>query len=148
MIFSYFSFSLYTILLYYNPLGLMGLTGSSVKSFNFYSEPTSEQEILDRCEDKNLKRTFNCFKNNIETFYLYNETDDSIETDFDYLKEFGGDCKDWTDIYSRLCNETNYYCRTVNILNSAKIGHALLLVSDETGYCLVDQLNIWCAVNE
>ncbi len=107
-------------------------------------EPKSINEILDRCKNRELPETAHCFKNNIKTFYSYEITDDAISKNFTAIKKYGGDCKIWSELYEEICDKTDFYCRTLRFSTSEGKGHAIFVMSDETGYCTIDQLNVKC----
>lgn len=114
--------------------------------FNIKPVPQSELEITNDCQDLNLKKTSYCFRNNIDKIFKYELTNDSIDLTFDELVDKGGDCRNWALLYESLCEQTDYYCKYVSVMNKIKTGHAFLIMSGEDGYCVLDQININCVL--
>jgi len=101
----------------------------------------SQEEISDynQCSNLNLEQTAECLKNYISTFYNYTIRSDKERTIED-IKENGGDCYDYNKLYERLGKELGFdtYSYRIALGNSF---HRVALISDETGYCLLDQLH-------
>jgi len=101
----------------------------------------SQEEIVDydQCNNLNLEDTSNCLKNYISTFYNYTIRSDKERTIED-IKENGGDCYDYNKLYERLGNELGFDTYSYKIAIGDTF-HRIALISDETGYCLLDQLH-------
>jgi len=135
--------------------------------------PNSEEEILNNCEGLGLENTSLCFRDNIKTFFRYDETEpiyilnsigeDSLENTYDgvltitptnikiidYLKENGGICREWSLFYLKLCKKTNFKCEQVRrsgVLNVFP-SHIYTIMYDDKNYCELDQLTIKCGEN-
>ena len=127
-------------------------------SFLYYSVPLlfkdrgtisqSESEIVSECSRyDSLNGKVACLQKNINSFYIYNLTDDKMELSLEDLKERGGDCKDWSELYVRLGErmglEGNYY-KFVPGGEDGKFSHALAFLSENEGFCIIDGKDIWC----
>jgi hypothetical protein len=136
-------------------------------------EPQYLYQITYDCQNLDLFNTSYCFRDNIRTFFNYDSDgvkifeDDgilkiktrknnslSIEVSnknlLDYLKENGGDCTEWSLLYEKLCEKTEYDCDKVingGIFNVFP-GHEYAVMYNETHYCKLDQLNIKCGENK
>ena len=101
----------------------------------------SQEEITDwiECENLNLEKTSECLKEYISTFFNYTIRSDEIRTIED-IKENGGDCYDYNKLYERLGKELGFDTYSYRIALGDSF-HRIALISDETGYCLLDQLH-------
>jgi len=103
----------------------------------------SQEEITikdyNQCENLNLTETSNCLRVYISTFYNYTIRSDKERTIED-IKENGGDCYDYNKLYERLGNELGFDTYSYKIAIGDTF-HRIALISDETGYCLLDQLH-------
>ena len=127
-------------------IGLM-ITMSVILGFmvhNIYDEwklnEVSQEKIVDydQCNNLNLEDTSNCLRNYISTFYNYTTRSDKERTIED-IKENGGDCYDYNKLYERLGKELGFDTYSYRIALGDSF-HRVALISDETGYCLLDQL--------
>lgn len=133
-------------------------------------QPSSIEEINYRCKNLNLENTSNCFKSNIATFFNYSSASSrdlefkiennklyaisdleeiEITNIFNELKEDGGNCVEWSYLYYKLCQETDYDCALImnEGLFNVFYGHEYAVMYDETNYCKLDQLSISCGEN-
>lgn len=99
----------------------------------------SAEEILEymQCKNLSLEETADCLRDYISTFYNYTIRSDEIRTIAD-IRENGGDCYDYNKLYERLGKELGFDTFSFRI----KMGdsyHRVAFISDETGYCLLDQ---------
>lgn len=108
--------------------------------------PNSEQEIVDNCKNLNLQESAYCLRDNVETFFVYNITDDKYQ-DVKTLKEKGGDCYNYAKLYDVLAIKLGFNSKTIHIDNG-EIDHRIEIVSDESGYCVIDLLNVVCWVED
>ena len=101
----------------------------------------SQEEISDynQCSNLNLEQTAECLKNYISTFYNYTIRSDKERTIED-IKENGGDCYDYNKLYERLGSGLGFDTYGYKIALGDSF-HRVALISDETGYCLLDQLH-------
>lgn len=106
--------------------------------------PQSEKEITESCSNLTLQDTARCLVGNIDTFYNFTITDDNEYRSLDDLKKVGGDCLDYSLLYNRLINQLGFYGshHIIDINNTS--GHAFATMSDEEGYCILDQTNYRC----
>ena len=108
-------------------------------------EPDTIEDIIVDCINLDLIKTSECLRDNIGTFYNYSITDDNIELSFKELKEFGGDCKDYSEIYNTLALRLDFDSKQVIIKNGVYY-HIFTVISDGTGYCILDQLSMGCSI--
>ena len=123
---------------------------------NIYDEwklnEVSQEKIVDynQCSNLNLEETSECLREYVSTFFNYTVRSDEIRSIED-IKENGGDCYDYNKLYERLGSELGFDTYSYRIALGDSF-HRIALISDETGYCLLDQLHkINCfrvAINE
>jgi len=104
---------------------------------------SSENSIRLNCANLSLEYTVDCLVENIKPIFNYTETSDTVFLKFEEIKERGGDCRDWTMLYSRLI-PTTFYKREVSMRADKKTSHIVLIISDSTGYCLLDMEDYDC----
>lgn len=109
-----------------------------------YTKPISIEQMSQRCSNMTLENFSECLTKNAGTFYLYNLTDDNINLTFAEIQTRGGDCNDWSKLYSVVINSTSYksYIALVNVreTNETITNHVFNIIADEKGYCIIDQL--------
>jgi len=102
---------------------------------------SSKQDIIEysQCRNLSLQETSECLRKYISTFYNYTIKKDKIRTIED-IKLNGGDCYDYNMLYDRLGEELGF--DTFNFRIGIGDGtHRIAIISDDTGYCLLDQLH-------
>jgi hypothetical protein len=102
----------------------------------------TEDDIVSNCSNMSLFRSSSCIVDKITPYFVYNITDDKLNLSFDELMSRGGDCKDWSELYKRLGKELGFYSTTTIMDVSSEKAHDVAILSDKTGYCLLDQLAI------
>lgn len=124
------------------------------------NEPTSFEDIINDCKNLDLEDTSICFRDNIKTFFKYDNDGVEIHYDksikyyvssntffisndtsdvFNYLRENGGECEEWTMFYEILFENTNY-----NYSKVYEDNHVYNLIKSDKEICLIDQLNVRC----
>ena len=131
--------------------GQQDIQFSSKSSFvpNYLNiQPESKEEIIVACSNLSLEQTAECLVNTVKTFYNYTLTDDGEVLDFEQLKTKGGDCRDYSLFYEDLGKSLGFYTRKFSIpLNTTVVPmtfHAFATISDDSGYCLIDQRTYTC----
>lgn len=93
------------------------------------------------CENLSLEETANCMRSYVEPFFKYTLTPDNMTLTVEEIKTRGGDCKDWSELYKKMTPEP-YYGNTLKFQTSDKTAHIVYVISDDEGYCILDQLTI------
>lgn len=101
--------------------------------------PSSEQEIIDDCANRTLKEAVSCLRDNINSFYFYRKNVDNNYLNFAEIKESGGDCKDWSELYNRLGEGLGFYSTLAPFPISEERGHVVSIISNATEFCVLDQ---------
>ena len=115
--------------------------------FNFFFSdiiPTSEDEIYNDCLNLSISDTARCFNKNIILIYNPRLILTPTNMSFEELTTSGGDCNDYTDLYMRLCERTNYSCKRVYVNEQELIYHVYLTMASPDGYCSLDQTSVHC----
>lgn len=132
---------------------LIGLIVTMVFMSNwFYQIPYSVQfkingytkeNALAVCSGKDLEKTALCLNSFVRGIFKYKETKDSLNIDFETLKEVGGDCYNYYLLYKELAQKLGFETEKVEVDVNAD-GHIWIVVYDETGRCSLDQKHIDC----
>lgn len=99
---------------------------------------------IDGCNNLSLENTAYCLRDNTREFYSYNLTQDIIKLSLEELKENGGDCKNWAEYYIDQASALGFNAMRPSILTGMKKAHTFAIISDDTGYCLIDQMVVDC----
>ncbi|MFZ5954866.1 MAG: hypothetical protein ACOYT4_00410 [Nanoarchaeota archaeon] len=113
-------------------------------NFNIKKVSSSEQEIIDNCKDKEIISASYCLKDNVKTFYKYKKTWDSNSLNFSELKENGGDCKNYAELYEKLGTQLGFNAEISKIKIDYTKAHAFTVLSNEDAYCVIDMLDVKC----
>lgn len=104
----------------------------------------SEIKDLEECKGLNLMETSNCLVRYTKTFYNYTVSPDTLKT-AEYIKEYGGDCFDYANLYVSMAEELGYHGTVSSFVLERPVGHAVAIISNKYGYCVLDQLtNPYC----
>ena len=129
----------------------MVIGSNNIENFVFQKDytpeqiPNSENEIVDNCKNLDLVESTYCLRDNVETFYFYNATKESY-SDIPTLQKNNGDCLNYAKLYSRLADKLEFDTKLVYVEESGEKVHVLPLISDNEGYCIIDDLKINCGV--
>ena len=83
--------------------------------------------------------------NEVYGFWKWNMSNIGNDLTIEELKEEGGVCWHYADYYfNKIVNETDFYVKKVRIKSNETISHEFTVVSNEEGYCVLDQIRNWC----
>ena len=124
------------------------LSKPKVIDFTPQTIPYSEQEIIDNCLNLDLLNSSICLRDNVKTFYIYNETDDEKARymSFEEIKKIGTDCGGYAYFYERLSENLGFESTTRKWdgLKDVFPGHRWAVIWDDKHYCRIDMLNVQC----
>lgn len=109
--------------------------------------PRSEYE---HCEGLPLTNTTICLRKWVSSWYKFTPTLDGTPISFEEFKEKGGDCGNYAELYKTIGKELGFKTKNIMIeiepvtLKSVGKGHVFTIISDDTGYCIIDQLRGYC----
>jgi len=101
-------------------------------------------ETPKQCENLTMKETAYCLNDYITSIYKYKIRKDIENPTLEELIEEGGDCEDWTELYMKYIDNLGFDVKGVIIKFGEDRGHTFAVISDGTGYCLLDQMVIDC----
>ena len=102
------------------------------------------EDIISGCGNQSLEASVACLNMNIRGIYKFNITDDSRNLTFEELKEYGGDCRDWSNVYESLAKELGYNVSSIVIRANNASKHRFAIIYNEEGYCSADQKDYHC----
>ena len=105
---------------------------------------TKNIETPEECINLSMVDSARCLNNYVNSIFKYKERPDIENPSLEELKTEGGDCLNWAELYSELGNDLGFNMEIPIIDLVGKYGHAFAVMSDETGYCLLDQTAIKC----
>lgn len=107
-----------------------------------FTEDKTEDKIIEdyrECINLSLEDTSFCLRDYIKGFYKYAPREDTIKS-LENIKKYGGDCMDWNFLLGRLGAELGFNSNIIDLKIEENKMHTIAIISDETGYCLLDQL--------
>lgn len=111
----------------------------------FYDDLSNKSADVRQCANKSVVDTAFCIKRYIDTFYNYvprNETNYSEgEGTLEDVKENGGDCSDYSGLFSEMAKELGYNSRIIELSREDRVyGHDFAIMYDAnlTAYCHFD----------
>ena len=105
---------------------------------------SKEVETPDQCANLSMMKTAHCLNDYVNSIFIYKETKDIEKLTLDELKEVGGDCKNWAELYMDFTEDLGFNAEGVVIYTSEESRHAFAVISDKTGYCILDQMSVEC----
>lgn len=116
--------------------------GVKVNTMGYEPQIDESYDVSDsiQCNNLTLAETANCLRDYVATFYKYNARSD-ILMPLEELKEKGGDCYDYSMLYIQMAKDLNFNGEKVGMKIDSNSGHAVAIISDSTGYCLLDQVS-------
>lgn len=128
--------------------------------FLLLSETPIEEEPIDYvafddCENLSLIEGAECVNEIVKGFFVYNISNIDKNLSFQKLKEEGGVCSHWSELYCSVGDNLNYYTQnvtfkteSVNITKNNKtqeydILHKNCIWSDSSGWVILDQQKLF-----
>lgn len=110
--------------------------------------PYSEQEIINNCLNLDVVNSSLCLRDNVETFFIYNVTDDekARSMSFEEIKKIGTDCGGYAYFYKRLAENLGFESTTRKWEGLMDVfpGHRWAVIWDDQHYCRIDMLYVNC----
>lgn len=103
--------------------------------------------ITDICNGLATEETAECLVNYVNTFYKYRRNPDDNILTFEELKEQGGDCKDWSELYIKLGKENGFYVEEGYIQINDTLAHVFTIIanfSKEKSWCILSNNEYHC----
>jgi len=115
--------------------------------YNFKSMVVVEKinnSLAEGCSNLSIEESAYCMKNNLKPFYYYNLSNAGREISLAELKEQGGVCSHYNNLYVNAAKELGYWVEEVIIKIGDKRRHIFSVISNEKGYCNLDMLSVDC----
>jgi hypothetical protein len=94
------------------------------------------------CSNLNLSASAVCLQERLQPYYNYISTKDDPNRSIDSILKSGGDCYDYTRVYEQWAKELNISSQRIQYIIDSETGHIFLMIHDNTGYCILDQLSV------
>jgi len=105
-----------------------------------YRDVTTPKE----CENLTMKETAFCLNDYVSSIYKFKSRNDLENPTLKELIEEGGDCLNWAELYDNYIKELGFNSKITIVDTGNKTAHAITIISDETGYCILDQGSVRC----
>ena len=103
------------------------------------------EHVPDLCKNETTAVNLSiCLNYWVSGWFAYKPTWDFTPMTFEKLKAEGGDCRDYTELYTSIGNQLGFYTKKIAYPTEKIYGHTFALIGDDEGYCILDQTNIWC----
>ena len=96
------------------------------------------------CKNMDLEKTAECLRKEVSQFYNYNISNWKNKLTIDELKTMGGVCQHYTDYYLMRLKEIGFDSSSLIIPIGNNATHIFAVISNEEGYCILDQTIIKC----
>ncbi len=116
-----------------------------VVQLNLHFPEFSQSKLIDNnCNKTDIFTNAECLNNKLGQWWYYNISNIGKELSLEELKEKGGVCSHATEWFLNNINNSIFYTERVLIkINKSKY-HTFAIMSNEQGYCLLDQKIIQC----
>lgn len=117
----------------------LGLEYNNNGNTFLYSFSNETSDIPLACNNLSLIKTSDCMVRYVAPFFNYTIRTDVPRT-LEDIKTNGGDCYDYSLLYVDMARELGFIAKQIKIEIIKENGHAVAMVSDKTGYCVIDQI--------
>lgn len=115
----------------------------NVLDFNY-----SLDKRISMCNNNSIENNINCINQYLENHFKYVRINDNITLSNEDLLKFGGDCNNWAMLWEYISEKLNYDSKSImlNVTETDKYYyvHKFIIISNDFGYCKVDQIYINC----
>lgn len=114
-------------------------------SENLVSSELSNYTNSSECKNLSLEDSAYCLRDEVKEFYYYNISKTGVNNmPVEELKAEGGVCQHYAEYYTARGEELGFYARNVIFKTDIIQSHQVSIISDSTGYCLMDQTDVKC----
>lgn len=92
----------------------------------------------EQCKNLDLIMTSECLEKDVETYFNYTIRDDEERTLQD-IKDNGGDCFDYNNLYVKWLKELGFNAELIQLDLNNETSHVLALGYTHNSYCILDQ---------
>jgi hypothetical protein len=136
-------FLFYFIVTIISAFALGNMTHSDINSM-IAKFKIGDIEAPENCTNLTVTDTAYCLNKYVKTIFKYKSREDSENPTFEELVEEGGDCLNWADLYIGYIDELGFDSRRPIIDTGSRSRHTFAVISDDTGYCILDQETVAC----
>ena len=123
---------------------MLGHVAGDEMEFLFRSINSEDIVTPEECINLTMKETAYCLNDYVIGIYKYKVREDIEKPTLEELKEEGGDCKNWAELYMKHIDNLGFNSERPVIITSDKSRHTFAVISDSSGYCILDQRNVRC----
>jgi len=103
----------------------------------------NENDIINACKNKSIFDAGMCAKSIVHANFYYNISNIGRDMTWEELKEEGGVCKQYAELYEEIGDELGFYSKkfvfTTSENSTLTKKHAIAIWSNEEGYVVLDQ---------
>lgn len=106
----------------------------------------TENDIIKGCSNLNIVETAVCLNTNLKVIYYFNLSNTGKKLTFEQLKELGGTCEHYSELYKSAAEELGFVAELEIVdMRDKEFDHVYTRISDETAYCILEQdIRPWC----
>jgi len=97
----------------------------------------------EECKNLTMMRTAYCLNDYVREIFKYKVRPDNEKPTLEELIEDGGDCKNWAELYVGYIQDLGFDAKRP-VIRIGNISHTFAIISDDTGYCILDQTGVNC----
>lgn len=90
------------------------------------------------CTNLDLILTSECLQKEVSTYFNYSIRDD-LDRSLENIKQFGGDCFDYNNLYVKWLKELGFNAELIQFDLNNETSHVLALGYTHNSYCILDQ---------
>lgn len=132
----------------YSEEKILNLTDIPVLSFESEINSIRYNNYPSNCSNKSMIETAHCLGNYIDGIFKYVNNSPDIHKTFNYIKQNGGDCYDYSNLYNQWLKELGFKSYIQQNLVKQEKGifykHQYTKLTGETGYCILDMDVVIC----
>ncbi len=106
---------------------------------------TSVDTIIEDCQTSiDIDGKLECVRAHLLKFYIYQVRADNESITFAELMNDGGDCGNWADFWEYVGEQYDFDIMPARISVNKTTAHRFSILSNDQGYCRVDQRQVDC----
>ena len=98
----------------------------------------------EECQNLTMRETAYCLNDYVRSIFKYKTRPDIENPTLEELKEEGGDCLNWANLYVEHIENLGFSAKRPIFDTGNETSHTFAIISDETGYCILDQTDVEC----
>jgi hypothetical protein len=104
----------------------------------------SKSYYNNNCNNLSLNNTADCLKKELSSFFFFNDSQTGKELTLEEFKSQGGVCIHAANWYYLQGKNLGFEIAKVIINTSNSTGHTFTIISDESGYCVLEMWESHC----